>query len=137
MECRIGDPHLKPIPTDERDSGDPPVRLQNSQEMTSQESATITMEVEAFTPPRLSVAPGTTVVWRNEDSESHQVTSVQLHEETASWQFRSRSLRPNDSVAYNFDDEGVYEYFCRLHGQDMCGTIEVGQPSLHHSLPCE
>lgn len=99
--------------------------------------ATIEMKDEAFDPIRKTVAPGTTVVWKNTGSADHVVESVQFHDAADQWQFRTQTLRPGDSAVYAFDQEGIYEYYCGLHGEGTCGVILVGDVSLPESLPCE
>lgn len=99
--------------------------------------ATVEMEDERFNPIRKDVQPETTVVWRNLGSASHVVDSVQFHGKADEWQFRTQTLRPGDSAVYAFDESGIYEYYCRLYGKEMCGVILVGDVSLSDSLPCE
>lgn len=98
---------------------------------------TVEIDEDGFDPVRASVAPGTTVVWRNVGATAHVVDSVQFHDAAERWQLRTDTLRTDDSVAYAFDDEGIYEYYCRLEGDDCCGAILVGDVSLDESLPCE
>ena len=103
----------------------------------SQQREAVIIQDGTFDPIRLSIPVETAVVWRNEDTADHRIVSVQFHETATDWHFRSQSLRPDDSVVYSFDTEGVYEYFCRIHGKSMCGAILVGDASLTQSLPCE
>lgn len=98
---------------------------------------TVEMCQEAFDPVRKVVAPETTIVWRNADSVDYDVTSVQFHDIAEEWNFATQTLRPNDSVIYTFEQEGIYEYFCSLHGEATCGAILVGDVSLDASLPYE
>lgn len=97
----------------------------------------VKMEKDVFNPVRKTVAIETTVVWKNVSSTAHIVTSVQFHNVAEQWHFRTQTLRPNDSAIYAFDQEGIYEYYCGLQGEDMCGVILVGDVSLSDSLPCE
>ncbi|WP_227356061.1 cupredoxin domain-containing protein [Haladaptatus salinisoli] len=99
--------------------------------------ATVEMHQQTFDPVKNAVTPGTTVVWKNTSSVDHDVTSVQFHDTAEKWSFSTQTLRPDDSVVYTFDDAGIYEYFCSLHGEEMCGAILVGDVSLDASLPCE
>ena len=99
--------------------------------------ATVEMREETFEPVKKAVEPGTTVVWRNTGSADHDVTSVQFHDTAEKWSFSTQTLRSDDSVVYAFDEEGIYEYFCSLHGEEMCGAILVGDVSLDAALPCE
>lgn len=98
---------------------------------------TVMMQEGTFESVRLSVPTETSVIWRNDDTTDHRIVSVQFHDAAADWHFRSQSLHPGDTVVYTFDDDGVYEYFCRLHGNAICGAILVGETSLADPLPCE
>ncbi len=77
------------------------------------------VEIDNFTfsPQKLSVRPGTTVVWRNADDIPHAIASV-----TRS--FKSKALDTDDSYSFTFTDPGTYGYFCSLHPH-MTGTIVV------------
>jgi plastocyanin len=71
----------------------------------------------AFSPKALTVAPGTTVTWVNQDDEAHQLMSKGK-------EFRSPALDTNDVFSFTFSKSGTYDYFCTLHPQ-MIGTIVV------------
>ena len=71
----------------------------------------------SFSPQRITVKPGTTVTWTNEDDTPHAVAS-------STTMFKSKALDTNDSFAFSFTTPGVYEYFCSLHPY-MTGTIVV------------
>ncbi|MFC4989307.1 cupredoxin domain-containing protein [Saliphagus infecundisoli] len=92
------------------------------------------MKDEAFDPVQKTVAPGTTVVWKNTGLADHLVDSVQFHDAADQWQFRTQTLRSGDSAVYAFDQEGVYEYYCGLQGEEMCRVILVGDVSLSSAM---
>ena len=71
----------------------------------------------SFSPQRITVKPGTTVTWTNEDDTPHAVAS-------STTMFKSKALDTNDSFAFTFTTPGVYEYFCSLHPY-MTGAIVV------------
>jgi plastocyanin len=98
---------------------------------------TVEIEDESFVPIRKSVPSDTTVVWKTVGDASHVVDSVQFHDTADEWQFRTQTLRSGDSAVYSFDSDGIYEYYCGLQGEEMCGVILVGDISLSESLPCE
>ena len=56
----------------------------------------------------VSVAPGSTVTWKNLDGEPHTVASLD-------GLFRSPALDQNDSFSFKFDHPGVYKYICSIH----------------------
>jgi plastocyanin len=81
---------------------------------------TVSIREFSFSPVSISVAPGTTVRWKNLDGEPHTVRSVDTT-------FRSDPLDQNDSFAFKFDKPGTYRYVCSIHPQ-MIGTIVVKGP---------
>jgi plastocyanin len=70
-----------------------------------------------YSPMDLSIAPGTTVVWKNLDGEPHTIASLD-------GQFRSQALDQNDSFRFTFDHPGVFKYICSIHPK-MKATIVV------------
>jgi hypothetical protein len=70
-----------------------------------------------FDPPRLTVAPGTTVVWRNHHGEPHTVVA-------ATGGFASPILPGHGEFAHRFDAAGSFPYVCTLH-PFMRGAVEV------------
>ena len=81
--------------------------------------ATVTIDNFAFSPPVLTVAPGTRVTWTNKDEEPHTVMSAD-----AGQTFKSPALDTDDKFAFTFDRPGTYKYFCSIHPH-MSGTIVV------------
>jgi plastocyanin len=70
-----------------------------------------------FSPATLTIPPGTTVTWTNQDDMVHTVTS-------ASKVFSSASLETDDIFSYTFTTPGTYTYFCKLHPH-MTATVIV------------
>jgi plastocyanin len=98
---------------------------------------TVSLVSTTFDPLRATVDPGGTVEWVNEDGFSHDVTAAQFHDAAADWSF-SESLPGGARTTYTFEEAGVYEYYCTIHGKGgMCGAVVVGDASLDASLPCE
>ena len=79
----------------------------------------ITIDIKSFKFMMMdvSVTPGSTVTWVNQDEEPHTVTS-----ETGL--FRSGGLDTGDKFTFKFDKPGTYKYRCSIHPQ-MVGTITV------------
>ena len=65
----------------------------------------------------LTVRPGTTVTWVNDDDIPHTVVAKDLS-------FRSKALDTGDSYSFTAGKAGDYPYFCGLHPH-MQGTIKV------------
>jgi len=70
-----------------------------------------------FTPQRVTVKAGTTVIWTNQDDIPHVVAS-------STKAFKSKTLDTDDKFSFTFTTAGTYEYFCSLHPH-MTGTIVV------------
>lgn len=106
-------------------------------EMTD-DGQTVAMTASTFSPVRLEVPTGTTVVWENEDNYGHTIVDAQFHDVAESWSFQSGTVGGGGSASYTFDSAGVYEYYCDIHGRSqMCGAILVGGATLDEDLPCE
>jgi plastocyanin len=72
-----------------------------------------------FGPTVARVERGKTVVFRNNDPYDHMVSGANATFGTFD------ALRPGKSVAYRFDNDGVYPYFCMMH-PGMTGAVVVG-----------
>ena len=74
-------------------------------------------------PKELTISPGTTVIWVNEDSDEHRMRSDDGPEK-----FDSGNLGPGESYTFNFAIEGSYPYIDDRNEDDTSyhGTITVG-----------
>ncbi|CAN5496945.1 hypothetical protein BH10ACT1_BH10ACT1_30150 [soil metagenome] len=69
---------------------------------------------------------GGTVSWKNSGRNDHNIVAV---DEDAGWGADGQDFRPGDHYSHAFAEEGVYEYFCSLHGSKaggMTGRVLVG-----------
>ena len=73
-----------------------------------------------FEPASLTVAPGTTVTWINQDGSNHV---IQMRNGV-----KGPRLRHGASYGHRFDAPGDYPYHCAIHGERMSGTITVRAP---------
>ena len=71
----------------------------------------------------LTVAPGTTVTWTNEDAQYHTITSGTREDVGRLWD--SGTLKRGMSFSFTFRNAGTYPYFCTLHPLDMGGSVTV------------
>ena len=71
----------------------------------------------AFMPARVEVSPGTRVVWTNEDSDPHTVT-------TDLPGFSSPALDTGQTFAQVLPKTGTFAYHCTIH-PFMHGTVVV------------
>ena len=83
-------------------------------------TVSVSMKNLAFNPKDITIKVGTTVVWTNNDSVDHNVTS-------ATGLFNSGNLAPGDTFKFTFDQAGTYPYSCTIHVPDMVGTVTVTQ----------
>ena len=77
----------------------------------------VTIKDFAFDPGDLSVAKGTTVTWKNDDSATHRIKS-------GDGSFDSEDLKNGDSFEHTFDTAGTFDYICGIH-PSMKGKITV------------
>jgi amicyanin len=70
-----------------------------------------------FTPGELTVAPGTTVTWVNNEMMPHNVVD-------SNKSFRSKILSKDGNFSFTFTTAGDYNYACLIH-PNMKGKIIV------------
>ena len=105
-------------------------------EMTSPTITTTTIEVakgsgvagcettnECYLPYEITVSPGTTVTWNNDDSAAHTVTSGSI-DAGLTGVFDSSIFMTGTSFEFTFDEVGTYDYFCMVHPW-MTGIVNV------------
>jgi len=81
----------------------------------------------SFDPPELTIAVGDSVVWTNEDSAVHTVTSgVDC---TPDGYFDSGDIGSGNAWGYAFTATGEYPYYCLYHCPQMEGRITVLEPT--------
>jgi plastocyanin len=72
----------------------------------------------AFEPAELSVAPGTTLRWRNDGDHPHTVSADD-------GSFDSGTIAPGSTWAFRFEEPGEYRYHCAPH-RWMRAVVRVG-----------
>ena len=87
---------------------------------TAPAGTSVRMAGSRFEPTTLTVPPGSTVRWFNDDALPHTVTAAD-----SSWD--SGNLAPGGSFERRFDSAGSYAYLCRYH-PGQTGTIVVVAP---------
>jgi plastocyanin len=70
-----------------------------------------------FAPATLTVRPGTTVTWTNDDDIPHTVAAT-------GGGFRSKVLDTGNSYSFTFTKAGEFQYFCSIHPH-MTGKVVV------------
>lgn len=84
---------------------------------------TIVMQNIAFSPASKTITAGTTLTWTNMDPVNHTVTSGTPG--SPDGKFDSGNIGSNGTYSHKFDAAGTYNYYCRIHGSAMTGTIIV------------
>jgi amicyanin len=79
--------------------------------------ATVGMDHTAFIPSEITVAPGTTVTWVNNEAMPHNVADLNKG-------FRSKILVKDDKFSFTFTTAGEYDYLCLIH-PNMKGKVIV------------
>lgn len=85
--------------------------------MTLAASAKVKIKDFSFHPAKITVAPGTTVVWTNDDSVPHTVTA-------ANGAYNSGELDQGMTFSHTFAKAGDFKYHCSFHG-GMKGQVVV------------
>jgi plastocyanin len=83
----------------------------------SVQGATVTISNFTFGPQALTVPPGTTVTWINDDDTPHTIMATDRS-------FRSKPLDTGERFAFTFMKPGEYAYFCSVHPM-MTGKVVV------------
>ncbi len=83
------------------------------------ETVRVSIDKMLFTPKTLTIKPGTTVEWVNDEKRNNH--SILFEKEGLE---ESDRLFPGESWKRTFDKPGVYPYICGPH-REMTGVIEV------------
>lgn len=78
----------------------------------------VTISNFAYSPATITVAPGDTVTWRNNDSAPHTVTS------NSGSELNSPQLSQGQTYEHVFSAAGSFAYHCTIH-PSMQGTVAV------------
>jgi plastocyanin len=78
---------------------------------------------ECYLPYGVSVSTGATVMWSNDDSAPHTVSSGTV-DAGLTGVFDSGLFMAGDSFEFTFDTPGTYDYFCMVHPW-MTGIVSV------------
>ncbi len=67
-----------------------------------------------YDPPSLIIFSEGEIIWRNDDSSSHTVTSGNIIE-GPNGIFDSGLINAGETFSFKFSDVGEYDYFCMIH----------------------
>lgn len=92
---------------------------------------------DAFQPNPVQITVGQKVVWTNDDSAPHTITSGEAA--TPDGKFDSSPnfnplLAPGQTFSHTFEKAGKYPYFCQLH-PNMVGTVIVAASVQNNDKP--
>lgn len=88
------------------------------------------LTTDAFEPNPININVGDTVIWTNNDSTPHTVTSGTGPDDPSSGQAFDSSPNfsplwvPGDTFSHTFTEAGEFPYYCALH-PNMIGTVIV------------
>ncbi len=88
------------------------------------EPQTVASDIKDFVLQDITIPVGTTVDWTNRDSAPHTTTSGIPSDPTGFWD--SPFLSQEDSFPFTFNEEGTFQYYCRVHPDEMQAVITVG-----------
>lgn len=96
------------------------------------ETTEVALTGSQFEPRNISIDPGATVTWTNEDGYAHTVTSA-----SNNWSF-DKEVSAGGSVSYTFEKSDVYDVYCKFHGSaeltGMSMKIAVGDATIASPL---
>ena len=67
-----------------------------------------------YDPPSLIIFTGGEIIWKNDDSSSHTVTSGTIIE-GPDGVFDSGLIKAGETFSFKFEEPGKYDYFCMIH----------------------
>ena len=80
----------------------------------------------AYSPKDTQVPVGATVIWHVAPGAIHDVNSKPGAPASFSSDTKyPQKMRGNDTFEFTFTKAGTYEYYCKLHGETMAGSIKV------------
>ena len=94
----------------------------------SSQNAACVATNNCFTPNPLTVAPGTTVTWKNTDTTTHVVCSGKVTDDECGSVFEDDSLKKGQTFQFTFANAGTFDYFCSVHPW-MTGQVIVAAAS--------
>lgn len=90
----------------------------------------VTCKGKQFNPATITVSPGTTVRWVNDDDTAHTTTSMDLASQSPTTTvnqpnaWNSNPLNPGEHFDHTFTKAGTFPYQCLVHPY-MQGTVTV------------
>jgi plastocyanin len=90
----------------------------------------INIHSDVFEPTRVNISEGDTVVWTNQDDETHKIMSISGEE------LSSGDIEAGETFEHTFDSKSATVYIDSIKGGDvMSGAVIVGDSDLERDLP--
>jgi plastocyanin len=86
-----------------------------------------------YVPSVLNVSKGDTVIWKNQDTTLHTVTSGSPGGTNLGTEFDSDYVAAGKTFQHTFNKTGTFDYFCTLH-PSMIGEIKVSLSSIRNQI---
>ncbi|KKH50428.1 hypothetical protein EO93_07595 [Methanosarcina sp. 1.H.A.2.2] len=98
----------EPVPSTPVDRVDNEGAAGNEETVTEINSNIVDVEIRGYKyiPQNLTVKVGQTVRWTNNDTVLHDVVGSGI---------KSEYLQKGETFTYTFEEEGTYEYICKIH----------------------
>ena len=87
-------------------------------------SNAVSVQDNFFSPANIRITKGTMVTWTWRGSNMHTVTSGAPADANAGSLFDQKPMS-SGQFQFTFNDTGMFNYFCRVHGAAMSGTVMV------------
>ncbi len=91
--------------------------------------ATVEIVDNEYRPAEVTVASGSTVIWRHAGTAAHSVTakdgSFDSHPQCNTSVGLSQCMQPGQTFPRLFNAPGRFEYFCHIHTTLMTGVVVV------------
>lgn len=86
-----------------------------------------------YVPSVQNISKGDTVIWKNEDTTLHTVTSGSPGGMNLGTEFDSDYVAAGKTFQHTFNKTGTFDYFCTLH-PSMIGEIKVSLSSIRNQI---
>jgi plastocyanin len=91
---------------------------QSGNEATTGKETSVEIKNFSFSPAEITINKGDTIVWQNNDSASHTITSDSGNE------LDSGTIPSNGKYSHTFNSTGTFDYHCSIHAS-MIGKVIV------------
>jgi LPXTG-motif cell wall-anchored protein len=78
-----------------------------------------------YSPATVTITEGDTVTWTNNGQAPHSVTADNGSFDSSPSCPAAGCMENGDTYSHTFSSGGTFDYFCKVHGQSMSGTVVV------------